>query len=112
LDALQVSLWDKAMNGDVKAVGMVLKIIQMRSRLLGLYTQGFGQGAQTEVMSPAESAAWKGTPGSKQGVADVTAQAALLVRLRAGKSGPASSTVDVSPTHQHEVPWAHWACTR
>ena len=61
LDALQVPLWDKAMNGDVKAAGMVLKIIEARSRLLGLDKQGFGQGAQTVVMSPAESAAWKET---------------------------------------------------
>lgn len=63
LDALQVPLWEKAMNGDVKATGMVLKIIEARSRLLGLGLdkQGFGQGAQTVVMSPAESAAWKET---------------------------------------------------
>jgi hypothetical protein len=61
LDALQVPLWEKAMNGDVKAAGMVLKIIETRSRLLGLDRQTVGQAAQTVVMSPAESAAWKET---------------------------------------------------
>lgn len=59
LDALHVPLWEKAMNGDVKAAGMVLKIMETRSRLLGLDKQSFGQGAQTVVMSPAELAAWK-----------------------------------------------------
>ena len=64
LDALRVPLWDKAMSGDAKAAGMVLKIIEARSRLLGLDKQGFGQGAQTVVLSPAESAAWRETPGA------------------------------------------------
>ena len=73
LDALQVPLWDKAMNGDVKAAGMVLKIIEARSRLLGLDKQGFGQGAQTVVMSPAESAAWKETQRAETPVADAVA---------------------------------------
>ena len=73
LDALQVPLWEKAMNGDVKAAGTILRIIETRSRLLGLDKQGSGQGAQTVVMSPAESAAWKDTQGWKQGVADVVA---------------------------------------
>ena len=73
LDALQVPLWDKAMGGDVKAAGMVLKIIETRSRLLGLDKPGFGQGAQTVVMSPAESAAWKETQGCQHRVADSVA---------------------------------------
>ena len=73
LDALQVPLWEKAMNGDVKAAGTILRIIETRSRLLGLDKQGSGQGAQTVVMSAAESAAWKDTQGWKQGVADVVA---------------------------------------
>lgn len=73
LDALQVPLWEKAMNGDVKAAGMVLKIIETRSRLLGLDQQGFGQGAQTVVMSPAESAARRETQGQKHSVADAVA---------------------------------------
>lgn len=61
LDALQAALWERAMTGDVKAAGMVLRIIEQRSRLLGLDKQGFGPGAQTVVMSPAESAAWRET---------------------------------------------------
>ena len=36
LDALQVGLWAKAVSGDVKAVNAVLRIIEQRSRLLGL----------------------------------------------------------------------------
>lgn len=36
LDALQVYLWDGAMAGDVKPVGMVLRIIERRCRMLGL----------------------------------------------------------------------------
>lgn len=37
LDALQMGLWDRAEAGDVKAV---LRIIEQRSRLLGLDTLG------------------------------------------------------------------------
>lgn len=36
LDALQVGLWERAVTGDVKAVNAVLRIIEQRSRLLGL----------------------------------------------------------------------------
>ena len=36
LDALQVGLWERAEAGDVKAVMAVLRIIEQRSRLLGL----------------------------------------------------------------------------
>lgn len=36
LDALQVGLWERAEAGDVKAVNAVLRIIEQRSRLLGL----------------------------------------------------------------------------
>ena len=42
LDALQVSLWAKAMAGEVKAANAVLRIIEQRSRLLGLDKPGFG----------------------------------------------------------------------
>lgn len=49
------------MSGDVKAAGMVLKVIETRSRLLGLDKANGVQAAQTVVMSPAESAAWKET---------------------------------------------------
>ena len=37
LNALQASLWDRAMSGDVRAVQAVLRIIDARCRLLGLY---------------------------------------------------------------------------
>ena len=36
LDALQVAVWDKAMNGDAAAAQAVVRIITARSRLLGL----------------------------------------------------------------------------
>lgn len=73
LVALQVPLWEKAMNGDVKAAGMVLKIIEQRSRLLGLDKANGIQAAQTVVMSPAESAAWKETQNGKPAVVDSVA---------------------------------------
>ena len=72
LDALQVSLWAKAMNGDVKAAGMVLKIIEQRCRLLGLEQVNGLQAAQTVVMSPAELATWE-TQERKPEVADAVA---------------------------------------
>ena len=36
LDALQVAVWDKAMNGDSAAAQAVVRIITARSRLMGL----------------------------------------------------------------------------
>lgn len=36
LDSLMEAVWDQAMTGDAKAVESVLKIINMRSKLLGL----------------------------------------------------------------------------
>ena len=36
LDALQVAIWDNAMNGDAAAAQAVVRIITARSRLLGL----------------------------------------------------------------------------
>lgn len=36
LDALQDSLWEKAMAGDLQAMGLIVRIIMQRSRLLGL----------------------------------------------------------------------------
>ena len=42
LDALQLAVWDHAMAGDVKALNAVLRIIEQRSRLLGLDKPGFG----------------------------------------------------------------------
>ena len=63
LDALQVALWDDAVGGDVKAVNAVLRIIEQRSRLLGLDRPGGVADGQTVVMSPADLADWKETQG-------------------------------------------------
>jgi hypothetical protein len=38
LDKLQEAVWDAAISGDVKAVDSVLKIINLRTKLLGLDT--------------------------------------------------------------------------
>lgn len=73
LDALQVAFWERAMTGDVKAADMVLRIIQQRSRLLGLDKPGHQSAAQTVVMSQAEVAAWKETQEWKQGVTHAVA---------------------------------------
>ncbi len=37
LDALQAALWDKAMTGDPRATNTIVRIIDRRCRLLGLY---------------------------------------------------------------------------
>lgn len=37
LDSLQVGLWDRAVSGDAKAVNAMLRIINQRRRLRGLY---------------------------------------------------------------------------
>ena len=71
LDALQVPLWERATNGDVKAAGLVLKIIEQRCRLLGLDKVNGDQATQTVVMSPAELAAWKETQRGKPEIDDV-----------------------------------------
>ena len=63
LNAMQLALWDKAMDGDVKAVLAVARIIEQRIRLLGL-DRHTGATAQTVVMSPAGLAAWKETQGA------------------------------------------------
>ncbi|WP_158604502.1 hypothetical protein [Nocardioides mangrovicus] len=36
LDQLQVAVWDDAMNGQIKAIDVVLRIMGKRDRLLGL----------------------------------------------------------------------------
>ena len=61
LDALQVALWDDALSGDVKAVNAVLRIIEQRSRLLGLDKPGSAADGQTVVLSPADLQQWKET---------------------------------------------------
>ena len=38
LDALQVAIWDDAVNGDLGAVKAVLRIIHLRAKILGLYS--------------------------------------------------------------------------
>jgi hypothetical protein len=40
LDALQALLWPKAENGDVRAINAVVRIVDKRCRLLGLYASG------------------------------------------------------------------------
>ena len=56
LDALQVALWDAAMTGDVRAVTVIVKIVQARVHLNGLepVMDGFGttSAPQTVVLPP------------------------------------------------------------
>jgi len=40
LDRLQVSIWEQAVGGDVRAVAAVVRIIELRVRLLGLGQRG------------------------------------------------------------------------
>ena len=53
LDALQASLWDRAEAGDVKAVNAVLRIIDQRSRLLGLDKPGDTNPGSGSLVDPA-----------------------------------------------------------
>ncbi len=53
LDALQVGLWDRAEAGDVKAVNAVLRIIEQRSRLLGLDRAQVESAGPGSVVDPA-----------------------------------------------------------
>lgn len=53
LDALQTSLWDRALGGDVKAVKAVLRIIEQRSRLLGLDKPEAALAGSGTVVDPA-----------------------------------------------------------
>ncbi len=53
LDALQVGLWDQAVAGDVKAVNAVLRIVQQRSRLLGLDKPEATPAGSESVVDPA-----------------------------------------------------------
>ena len=64
LDRLQASLWEEAMDGEVGAVNIVLKVIDQRIRLLGLQqvSQGMGQRTpQMLVIGPAEGNAGAAT---------------------------------------------------
>lgn len=49
LDALQAGLWEAAMAGDAAAVGACVKIVQTRSRILGLCGGGVGGPASPTV---------------------------------------------------------------
>jgi len=55
LDALQASIWDAALAGDIRAVEGALRIINARVNLLGLASQGSGPLPQDQasVVSPA-----------------------------------------------------------
>lgn len=53
LDALQAGLWDRAVGGEVKAVNAVLRIIEQRSRLLGLDKPQQNSGGSASVVDPA-----------------------------------------------------------
>ncbi len=53
LDALQVGLWERAVTGDVKAVNAVLRIIEQRSRLLGLDKPEAQPSGSGSVVDPA-----------------------------------------------------------
>lgn len=55
LDALQLALWKRAEEGDVTAITAIVKIIEQRSRLLGLVRPGGqvrDQGPTQLVVSP------------------------------------------------------------
>ncbi|MEI2621679.1 MAG: hypothetical protein V9G09_13190 [Candidatus Nanopelagicales bacterium] len=63
LDALQVPLWEKAMNGDVKAAGHGVEDHRNAQPAARAWTRSTVsvRAAQTVVMSPAEVAAWNDT---------------------------------------------------
>lgn len=50
LDSLQNAVWRDAMTGDVKAVERALKVVQERSKLLGLYGLGANDDGQRTVV--------------------------------------------------------------
>ena len=61
LDALQVALWDRAMDGDVEAVLAVLRIMDRRIRLLALVTSRSSSHASEKQMARAcRSRRWRG----------------------------------------------------
>lgn len=61
LDALQVPLWDKAMDGDIKAVNTILRISEQRSRLLGLHKPDVAHSGSGTLVDPAYWAGLKET---------------------------------------------------
>jgi hypothetical protein len=53
LDALQHAHWDQACDGDIGAAVVVLRVIEQRSRLLGLCEVGVGRkGGPTSIYQP------------------------------------------------------------
>lgn len=61
LDALQASLWDNAQGGDARAANTILKLIDRRCRLLGLYRPPAEmRAAAALVMTRAELSAYDG----------------------------------------------------
>ncbi len=57
LDELQLSLWDKAMQGDIRAIQQALRIIEQRCRLLRLTAQDLVTDQPRGILVP---------PGSKE----------------------------------------------
>ena len=64
LDRLQSALWDEALAGDLRAVREVLKIVQARTRLLGLERPPTHQAGQPLVLS---RGAVTGVPAAAEG---------------------------------------------
>ncbi len=63
LDRLQAALWDKALGGDLRAIGVVIRIIGQRARVLGLDRACPGHDAPAGlVVGPPE-----GNPGQATG---------------------------------------------
>jgi hypothetical protein len=51
LDALQEGIWTKALNGDARAVEVAIKVLERRSRLLGLDFADVAAGRLVEIES-------------------------------------------------------------
>lgn len=49
MDALQEGIWDKAVNGDARAVEVCLKVLERRSRMFGLDFQDMISSKQVEI---------------------------------------------------------------
>jgi hypothetical protein len=49
LDELQGGIWDKALNGDARAVEVALKVLERRARMLGLDFADYLSGQMVEV---------------------------------------------------------------
>lgn len=68
LDALQTAVWDRAVAGDIKAIDIVLKVMDRRIRLLGLEQAATsGESTDRSLVDPAFWEAVRDTPGGFQG---------------------------------------------